>query len=131
VIRDPSDRRRFTRIHFDAECEVHYKGGALVMNLVDISLRGVLMKSDKTLDIQLDDPATLSIYLANDVLIRMPSRLCHLQPPYYGFDAEEMDLESISHLRRLVELNLGDEMLLERELEQMFPQEDEPHEDKP
>lgn len=32
-----------------------------------------------------------------------------------------MGLDSVSHLRRLVELNLGDDMLLERELEAMFP----------
>jgi len=29
---------------------------------------------------------------------------------------QHIDLDSISHLRRLVELNLGDEALLEREL---------------
>ena len=33
-----------------------------------------------------------------------------------GFICRHIDLESISHLRRLVELNLGDEQLLEREL---------------
>jgi hypothetical protein len=33
-----------------------------------------------------------------------------------GFVCRHIDLESISHLRRLVELNLGDESLLEREL---------------
>lgn len=33
-----------------------------------------------------------------------------------GFECQHIDLDSISHLRRLVELNLGDEELLEREL---------------
>jgi hypothetical protein len=31
-----------------------------------------------------------------------------------------MEIDSITHLRRLVELNLGDEALLERELEQLL-----------
>ena len=33
-----------------------------------------------------------------------------------GFVCRHIDVDSISHLRRLVELNLGDEALLEREL---------------
>ena len=35
---------------------------------------------------------------------------------HLGFVCRHIDLDSISHLRRLVELNLGDESLLEREL---------------
>lgn len=113
------DRRRFTRIHFDAECEVHYAGGALVMQLVDISLRGVLLKFDYPLALDIGGEAEVNIYLANDVLIRMKTQLNYAEPPNYGFFVKEIDLDSMSHLRRLLELNLGDEALLERELEQM------------
>ena len=114
--------RRFTRIHFDAECEVHYPGGAVVMQLEDISLRGVLLTCTQPLNIQVGDTVEINSYLANDVLIRMNAELRNIEAPHYGFFAREMDLESISHLRRLLELNLGEEALLERELEQMFPQ---------
>ena len=113
------ERRRFTRIHFDAECEVHYPGGAIVMQLVDISLRGVLMRFEHPLSLEIGGEAEVNIYLANDVLIRMKTQLNYAQPPNYGFFVKEIDLESMSHLRRLLELNLGDEALLERELEHM------------
>lgn len=113
------DRRRFTRIHFDAECEVHYPGGAIVMQLVDISLRGVLLTFDRPLSLEIGGEAEVNIYLANDVLIRMQTQLNYSQPPKYGFFVKEIDLDSMSHLRRLLELNLGDETLLERELEHM------------
>lgn len=113
------DRRRFTRVHFDAECEVHYQGGAIVMQLVDISLRGVLLRFDHKLSLDIGGEAEVNIYLANDVLIRMKTQLNYAQPPNYGFFVKEIDLESMSHLRRLLELNLGDENLLERELEHM------------
>jgi len=33
-----------------------------------------------------------------------------------GLSCREIDLDSITHLRRLVALNLGDEALLDREL---------------
>lgn len=113
------DRRRFTRIHFDAECEVHFLGGAVVMQLIDISFRGVLLKFDKPLPLSISDEAEVNIYLANDVLIRMNTQLNYIQAPHYGFFVKDIDLESMSHLRRLLELNLGDEHLLERELEHM------------
>lgn len=113
------ERRRFTRIHFDAECEVHYPGGAIVMQLIDISLRGVLLRFDHKLSLEIGGEAEVNIYLANDVLIRMKTQLNYAQSPNYGFFVKEIDLESMSHLRRLLELNLGDEALLERELEHM------------
>lgn len=113
------DRRRFTRINFDAECEVHYSGGAIVMQLIDISLRGVLLQFHHPLPLDIGGEAEINIYLANDVLIRMKTQLNYAEPPNYGFFVTEIDLDSMSHLRRLLELNLGDEGLLERELEQM------------
>lgn len=113
------ERRRFTRIHFDAECEVHYPGGAIVMQLIDISFRGVLLRFDHKLSLEIGGEAEVNIYLANDVLIRMKTQLNYAQSPNYGFFVKEIDLESMSHLRRLLELNLGDEALLERELEHM------------
>ncbi|NVK41827.1 MAG: PilZ domain-containing protein [Oceanospirillaceae bacterium] len=116
----PADRRRFTRIPFDAECEMHTTDGrATVLRLADISLHGALAEADKPLPLNVGDVAELQIYLTNDILIRMPVRLVHAEPPGYGFRTGKMDLDSISHLRRLVELNLGDETLLERELDQL------------
>lgn len=119
MITPEEERRRFTRVNFDAECEVHYQGGAMVMQLVDVSLRGVLLQFDHKLALGIGEPAEINIYLANDVLIRMKAQLSYTQPPRYGFFVTEIDLDSMSHLRRLLELNLGDEDLLERELEHM------------
>ncbi|MBP0049697.1 PilZ domain-containing protein [Marinobacterium sp. AK62] len=115
-----NERRRFTRIPFDAECELHSPSGSAVVKLIDISLRGTLVESETDLPIGVGDMAHLHLYLANDILIDIPAILTHSEPPYYGFTAEEMDIDSITHLRRLVELNLGDESLLERELEQLI-----------
>ncbi|MBV0932329.1 PilZ domain-containing protein [Marinobacterium weihaiense] len=114
------ERRRFTRIPFDAECELHTDKGAAVVQLIDISLRGTLVESERPLPITLGEQARLHLYLANDILIEIPATLSHAEPPQYGFVAEGMEIDSITHLRRLVELNLGDETLLERELEQLL-----------
>lgn len=116
-----NDRRRFSRIPFDAGCELHTPSGPVEVQLVDISLRGALIEANHPLPLELEGEAELHIYLASDVLIRMPGAVSHLRDNQYGFRAGDMELESMSHLRRLVELNLGDETLLERELESLFP----------
>ncbi|MDP0941467.1 hypothetical protein Q6253_29985, partial [Klebsiella quasipneumoniae] len=82
---------------------------------------GALVESSRPLPIDLNDSAKLHLYLANDILIEIPATLTHSQPPQYGFTAGEREIDSITHLRLLVELNLGDEALLERELEQLLP----------
>ncbi len=61
-------------------------------------------------------PFEARLYLGLDVLIRMEISLAWARDGLLGFECQHIDLDSISHLRRLVELNLGDEELLEREL---------------
>ncbi len=114
------DRRRFTRIPFDAECEMRTADGrSAILQLADISLHGALAESEAPLPVADGETAELQIFLTSDILIRMPVTLAHAEPPRYGFLAGVMDLDSVSLLRRLVELNLGDETLLERELDQL------------
>jgi len=116
-----TERRRFTRIEFDADTELTVGDQTYPVELVDISLKGALIKSDALLA-NLNDEVTINIHLAgDDVIIRMPAEMTHASEGMLGFRALSIDLESISHLRRLVELNIGDETLLERELEHLFP----------
>lgn len=117
---DTQNRRHFTRIPFDAECELHSDRGSAVVQLIDISLRGALVESEQPLALEIGDQVELQLYLANDILITMPATLRHRQAPQYGFVADNLEIDSITHLRRLVELNLGDETLLEREMEQLI-----------
>jgi hypothetical protein len=46
----------------------------------------------------------------------METRVTHIEGRYAGLDCHNIDLDSVTHLRRLVEFNLGSEELLEREL---------------
>ena len=49
-------------------------------------------------------------------VIRMRGAVAHRAADTAGIRCDEMDLASVSELRRLVELNLGDERMLHREL---------------
>lgn len=115
------ERRRFTRIHFDAKCTLVHQNHVYDIQLVDICLRGALAESTTPLPVQVGDSVELIIALdEQEQQIRMPAEVNHLLKSFVGFRAENMELASITHLRRLVELNLGNPELLERELEHLY-----------
>ena len=111
-----SERRRFRRIAFDATAELRQNGSEWPVKMVDLSLKGLLVerpdnwKGNKAL------PFDVDIRLDQKTHIKLQARLTHEDPGQLGFVCKHIDLDSISHLRRFVELNLGDEQELEREL---------------
>ena len=52
--------------------------------------------------------------------ISMEGKVIHQDGQHIGIECERIDVESMINLRRLVELNMGDENLLERELAEML-----------
>ena len=113
--------RRFDRVAFDAECELHVTGQPpAVVELHDISLKGALVESTSALSLVEGDKAELVLYLSNEVMIRMPSTLRSVRGLSYGVEITQLDLDNIAHLRRLIELNLGSDELIHRNLEALI-----------
>ena len=112
----PSDRRRFRRIAFDARTSIAQNGWNWPVQLVDLSLKGLLVQRPEDWKGNKALPFDVDIRLDPQAHIKMQVRLAHDDHGQLGFVCEHIDLESISHLRRLIELNLGDEEELHREL---------------
>jgi hypothetical protein len=113
-----TERRRFNRILFDASVTVMYGGLLIEANLIDISLKGALVRLPESADQEFTGDTWLKIQLdEKDSCIEMEGEVVHREPGRIGFQCRHIDMDSITHLRRLVELNLGDPSLLERELE--------------
>ncbi len=111
------ERRRFTRVPFDALTGLEQDGWRIDAPLLDISLRGLLVQQPEDWQPErASEPFTAVIELAEGSQIRMEVQLVHAEEGLLGFRCLHIDLDSISHLRRLIALNLGDEALLEREL---------------
>lgn len=118
-----TERRRFTRISFDASTEVKQGTQTWQAKLVDISFNGMLLSTATPLPLEVGATADLVVHLlGNDITIQTPATLAHSKNQEYGFAIENLDLDSLTQIRRLVELNLGDGALLERELDQLFQQ---------
>ena len=110
------ENRRFHRISFDAECELHWQDEVWVSEVLDISLKGVLVKRPEKWNVPLKQPCEVIIHLDDhETGIVMAVELRHIEEQRLGFKCQYIDLESATHLKRLVELNLGDQALLERE----------------
>ncbi|MCP5162789.1 MAG: PilZ domain-containing protein [Hahellaceae bacterium] len=111
------ERRQFSRITFDAGCTLHHGEEHWDTEVLDISMKGVLLKRPDDF-IKYDDKTyEVTIKLTEDgEAIVMSIRLAHEESTLLGFHCDYIDIDSITHLRRLVELNLGDGDLLNREL---------------
>lgn len=113
---DKDERRNFHRILFDAPVTVSHNNKHFHSKLIDISLNGALLETATGFSGKSGDTVLLNIRLGDDIFIDMEAQIAHLENAQIGMHCVHIDMESISHLRRLVELNLGDTASLEREL---------------
>lgn len=112
-----SNRRQFTRIPFHTSASLFLANGEHPVDVVDLSLKGALIHPPSDLYVTVGSNGILKIRLEGAAsAIRMEVAVVHHQGNCYGLACREIDLDSITHLRRLVALNLGDEALLEREI---------------
>jgi hypothetical protein len=111
-----SEHRHFTRIPFDAQTTVSQGNHSWPVELLDISLNGVLFKQPDVWSIHPGNSLMIDIRLADHTHIKMESNLVHITPQFVGCQCHHIDLDSITLLKRLVELNVGSDEYVEREL---------------
>jgi hypothetical protein len=110
------DNRRFTRIPFSAVVKLT-AGSSWQCELLDVSLKGALLSRPAGWQGKLGDKASLELRPENsDIVIVMNGEVAHVETARMGLRCTDIDVESISHLKRLVELNLGNADQLTREL---------------
>jgi hypothetical protein len=117
---DNSDERRhFHRILFDAPLLFTSMGDSYDSTLVDISLKGALIHRPDGWNGKSADGATISIHLGEleEEEIVMEGTVTHVDERVLGLRCAHIDMNSITYLRRLLELNLADMDVLERDME--------------
>jgi hypothetical protein len=114
------NRRLFSRIRFNTPGRLFFPGGECSVDVLDLSLKGALVAAEPPPAVHAGERCTLYVSLGDESQnIRMATRVAHVEGRDIGLACIEIDLDSITHLRRLVELNLGDDSLLHRELENL------------
>ncbi len=112
-----TERRRFSRVPFDCNLVLQQGEQEWPSHLLDISLKGVLLTQPDSADLP-DKNAmiTAQIELSEQAVIIMQLRFVREWQGHWALTCEAIDVDSVSHLRRLIELNLGDARACEREL---------------
>jgi PilZ domain len=119
-----TDRRMYQRVSFDGNAELSSGEQTFGCQVTDLSLKGVLIRPFGVIRADIGAVFSLKIPLLEDnhdnpISIVMQLELAHSSPDGLGFRCISIDLDSITHLRQIVELNSHEPDLLERDLESL------------
>ncbi|MDP1527382.1 MAG: PilZ domain-containing protein [Rhodocyclaceae bacterium] len=118
------NRRQFWRAHFHSPVQLAMHGCVSEADLYDISLKGALVKVPQDWAGKNGEHCQLRLALGTHAIIGMSTTITHIDGRRVGLRCENIDLDSVTHLRRLVELNAGDPGLLDRELSALLHETD-------
>ncbi len=111
------EKRQFNRVDFSAPAILFQQNRHWQTNIIDISLNGALIGYPDESEGDLEQEFELNIeFEETNQIIKMFGEIVHCANHCLGFHIQCMDIDSISDLRRLVELNLGDASLLQRDI---------------
>ncbi|QDF66407.1 PilZ domain-containing protein [Shewanella sp. SNU WT4] len=110
------DRRKFSRIFFNANAYIAQSNIRWPTRIIDLCLNGALVERPPELNVKSPDLVLHFTLPSSDISLQMKVETSHQEKEWLGLRTQHIDVESISHLRRLIELNLGDTSLLDREL---------------
>ena len=119
------EKRKFSRITFAGKCSINEEiSGSMKTwqtTLLDISLKGALILRPDRWDHKENSSVQLQLALdGSDIVLECAGLICHQEENKLGIKFLALSLESISHLKRLIQLNLADENLLNREISQLI-----------
>lgn len=80
----------------------------------------MLIERPANWDVDLTQDFDAIIHLGPDARVQMQVELRHEEPDRLGFICLYIDLDSMSHLHRLVELNVADSTEMMRELRELI-----------
>ncbi len=118
-----NEKRQFSRIPFNgtARLQMDPEGEdqiikMLDVTLIDVSLKGALIEASADATLACGSRGTLTLKLGLEEEIHMEVELARVQGSIAGLRVHGIDLDSITHLRRLIAINLGDASLLDRDM---------------
>jgi hypothetical protein len=113
--------RLYSRVPFMAQVTLQLPGQTLQVELLDIAFKGALVRAEPGVSVTLNDSCSLLLPLADgDEAIEMNAKVVHLEDGNIGMACADIDLQSLTRLRRLLELNTGDADMMDRELSHLF-----------
>lgn len=114
------EQRRFSRVSFQGKAHLETSESSFPTEVLDLSFKGALISVPEGWEPEAPGPLVLRVHLSDYPLdFSMQVSVAHQHDDVIGLHCDKIDLESAGHLKRLIELNLGDSQLLSRELSEL------------
>ena len=99
------ERRQFSRVIFHTKCHLTFQNKRYFGDLIDISLKGALIKNTDDCPIKSGDDCQFEFKL-DGIVLNFEAILVYFKENQLGIKFGSIDFESMTHLRRLIELNI-------------------------
>jgi PilZ domain len=109
------EHRRFSRIPLRRPATLEVFDRRAGAELLDISLRGARFRVPGC-DLEEGQVCTATVHLGAETAITMHGVVAHCHGEVVAVHCQRTDLDSLAHLRRVLELNLGDDRMARSEL---------------
>lgn len=113
--------RHSHRVGFDCYVQFETYDSRFVCELVDISIQGALISACSGATPKAGTPCALKISLdeQGEININIHGVVAHKIENRVGIHFDSIDVDSMIHLRKLMELNLGDVELVNRDFHEL------------
>lgn len=111
------ERRKFVRVKFLTEVEVVHFDNTYQAELIDLSLKGALIHAKNKIPMGIGNTCNIKIRLAaKDLALKFKAELIHQNGDNLGLKFLTQDIDTLIHLRRLLELNIFNHDIISKEL---------------
>jgi len=112
-----NERRIFSRVRFVAKVQINVNSRVYDAKMLDISLKGALIELSDNMSLEKTKQCKIKLCLMKpDVTLNFDSELIYQENNNFGFKFLRVDNTTMMHLRRLLELNLGNSDAIQKEL---------------
>lgn len=116
-----TNERYYSRISFVADVEVSSNGKQFSGEMLDLSLRGTLLNLESADEIEIGASCLITIHLpSSDTTIQVNGEVVHMfineKDCFTGIRFQDLDVDSMTRLRTILDLNLGDHEQVEEEM---------------
>ena len=110
------ERRRFQRLALNGSARLYATSGYWDTQLIDMSLKGVLVVRPPGCDPVPGTRFRMDLRVNDAVVISMGVEAARVEPQRIALAWDRIDLDSLTRLKRVIELNIAEPELLNREL---------------
>jgi len=113
------DKRLFQRVLFSHDAKLIAGQATHTIQILDLSLHGFLCNVPSNASFAINDSCTLVLKLDQQHVITMVATIAHIASTSLGLTCDHIDIDSISELKRLIQLNLANDDLLHRDIDEL------------